>query len=328
MADRGCQSVPVRGVSGGVATIARMTNATPSLDSFANADLLSTTRELVRKSQFIEADLLVYLGEIDDRKLYLDCAHPSMFAFCLDELGFSECAAYNRITVARIGRRLPAVIEAVRSRRVHLAGLRLLAPHLTTDNHEVLLAQAAGKSKREIEEMVARLWPLPPVPTSIRRLPENPVVKSPPIPMSRAFWDNADPPPLPDEPRSASPSPDQESPPAVMPRDQPRPVIAPLSGETFRVQFTATRACRDKLQEAQDLLRHRVRDGDLSTIFERALDLLIAEVKKERFAVGRKPRPESTGTTKTAKTPETKERAQTDDTAQTDATAQMDATAQ
>jgi len=59
---------------------------------------------------------------------YLACAHPSMFAFCVGELGFSEDAAYNRITVGARGRRLPAVIEAARSGRVHLAGLRLLAP--------------------------------------------------------------------------------------------------------------------------------------------------------------------------------------------------------
>src|SRR5207248_4179380 len=40
----------------------------------------------------------------------------------------------------------------------------------------------------------------------------------------------------------------------------------------------------------QDLLRHRVPDGDLATIVEKAVDLLIEEVKKERFATGRKSR--------------------------------------
>ena len=44
------------------------------------------------------------------------------------------------------------------------------------------------------------------------------------------------------------------------------------------------------MRQAQDLLRHRVPDGDLATIFDKALDLLIEEVKKERFATGRKPR--------------------------------------
>ena len=44
---------------------------------------------------------------------------------------FSEGAAYNRIAVARAGRQWPAVIDALHSGKVHLAGLRLLAPHLS-----------------------------------------------------------------------------------------------------------------------------------------------------------------------------------------------------
>jgi len=43
------------------------------------------------------------------------------------------------------------------------------------------------------------------------------------------------------------------------------------------------------------LLRHRIPDGDLTSIFDRALDVLIEQVKKERFATGRKPRPDSPG---------------------------------
>src|SRR5882672_4422336 len=69
-----------------------------------------------------------------------------------------------------------------------------------------------------------------------------------------------------------------------------RAVVAPLTEETYKVQFTASRAFRDKLRQAQDLLRHRVPDGDLAAILERALDVLIDDVKKERFAVGRKAR--------------------------------------
>ena len=44
----------------------------------------------------------------------------------------------------------------------------LLAPQLTTENQRDVLAEAAGKSKRQIEELVARLSPQPPVPTVVR----------------------------------------------------------------------------------------------------------------------------------------------------------------
>ncbi len=143
------------------------------IESISNEDLLAAIRALVKKSGCIEADLLVHLGELDERKLFLSRSFSSMFRYCVDELGFSEDATYNRIVVARGARRFPALIEVVRSGRIHLAGVRLLVPHLTEENHGDLLARAAGKSKRKIEEMIAMLSPKPPVPATIRKLPSS-----------------------------------------------------------------------------------------------------------------------------------------------------------
>ena len=249
-----------------------MMNSNSALESLSSADLLSATRELVQRSRGLEAELLLHLGEVDERKLYLERAFPSMFAFCVEELGFSEDAAYARITVARAARRLPAMVEAVRSGQVHLTGLRMLVPHLTDENHREVLAQAAGKSKRGVEELVARLSPQPDVPELIRKLPQRSASATVPAPLPAAGK-----PPL-----IAGPPPG-----AGVAR---RAVLAPLTEETFKVQFTACRTLRDKLRQAQDLLRHRIPDGDLAAVLERALDLLIEDVKKERFAVGRKPR--------------------------------------
>jgi hypothetical protein len=208
-----------------------------------------------------------------------------MFAFCVGELGFSEDVACNRIDLARAARRMPVILEALRSRRVPLAGLRLLAPHLTPENQEQVLAEAAGKSKRQIEELVARLWPQPPVPTVVRKVPGRPNMLPEPSP---AFSFG---PAAPVAPPASPPALAFAPPPAPSPRrDERRAVVAPLSEETFKFQFTASRACHDKFRQAQDLLRHRIPDGDLATIVEKALDMLIEQVKKERFATGRKAR--------------------------------------
>ncbi|MFN2547140.1 MAG: HNH endonuclease [Myxococcales bacterium] len=227
----------------------------------SNGDLLDATRALAQRACEVEADLIVHLAEIDERKLYLQSAFPSMFAFCVGELGFSEDAAYSRILVARAARRLPAVIDPLRSRRVHLTGLRLLVPHLTLENSQEAVARAAGKSKREVEELVAHLAPQPPVPPAVRKLPAPATAPEPP---------------------SVPPS-------AVASALPPRPVVRPLAENSYRIQFTASDLFRNKLRRAQDLLRHRVPDGDLAAIFERALDVLIERVEKERFASGCKP---------------------------------------
>jgi hypothetical protein len=146
------------------------------------------------------------------------------------------------------------------------------------------LAEAAGKSKRQIEELVARLWPQPPVPAVVRKLPGRP---NPPPEASPALSFGAAMSVVPPE---SSPALAFAPPPMPAPRRDKRAMVAPLSDETFKFQFTASRACHDKFRQAQDLLRHRIPNGDLATIVENALDLLIEQVKKERFATGRKAR--------------------------------------
>jgi len=237
-------------------------NPNPALASLCNEDLLSATREILRRSCVVEADLLVHLAEIEERRLHLEMACPSMFAFCVMKLGFSEDATYNRLGVARAARQLPAILDALRSGDIHLSGLRALCPHLTAENHREILTRSRGKSKREIEELVAALAPKPPVADAMRKVPK---------PAQLAL-----------EASSAS-----------APRVERARSIAPLSEDTFKVRFTASRALRDKIRQAQDLMRHRLPSGDLATIVESAVDLLLEKVKKERFAVGCKPRTKS-----------------------------------
>jgi hypothetical protein len=59
------------------------------------------------------------------------------------------------------------------------------------------------------------------------------------------------------------------------------------------VQFTASRETYDKLRQAQDLLRHRIPDGDVSVILDRALTLLLAELHRNKHADVSRPRPEA-----------------------------------
>src|SRR5438128_1313576 len=207
-----------------------------------------------------------------------------MFVYCVGELGFSEDVACNRISLARAARRMPIILEVLRSGKVHLAGLRLLAPHLTAENQEKLLAEATGKSTRQIEALVARISPQTPVPTAVRKLPDRCTSARQPATLSFGI---------------AVPVATSDSPPALAfvpptapaPRpDARRALVKPLVEDTFKFQFTASRACHDKFRQAQDLLRHRIPNGDVAAIFEKALDLVIEQMKKERFGAGRKPR--------------------------------------
>jgi hypothetical protein len=252
-----------------------------NIHKLTDAALLESTFLHVKRSNALDAELLVLLGEVDARRLYLERAFPSMFAFCMKELGFSEDVACHRIAVARLARRIPRVLDFVRDGSIHLTGLHRLDEVLTEQNAEDVLAEAAGKSIRELEQLVARLAPRPPVPTSIRKLPERATVAVEAVPASTSAATEA--------PRVEEPALEAGSAFAA-PAAERKPVVKPLSAEDYKVTFTADAALKAKLEKAEELMRHRVGPGNLVGVIDRALDLLIEEVMKERFGVGRKPR--------------------------------------
>ena len=202
----------------------------------------------------------------------------------------SEGAAYRRIRVARLARQFGVVFELVASGRIHLAGLAVLAPHLTEDNHRGMLDAACGKSKRQVEELVARHFPRPDVPDRVRKLPTTKAGVSPSsnAPSGLAPSQAARPssPSVVDETPPSEPSPT----PAAAPSQPRRDMVAPLSEEQFRVQFTASRSQVDKVRRLQALLSHQVPDGDLAQVVELAVDALTERVLKQRYASTSKPR--------------------------------------
>jgi 5-methylcytosine-specific restriction endonuclease McrA len=143
-----------------------------ALRGMSDAELLGSLDRVVGRGRRITAEVLAHLGEVEARRLYLDAACSSLFAYCTERLRLDAGAAYKRILAARAARRFPMILQMVSDGGLHLAGIGLLAPHLTPANHEELLAAATNKSKREIEALLADRAPKPPVPSRIRKLPE------------------------------------------------------------------------------------------------------------------------------------------------------------
>jgi hypothetical protein len=242
-----------------------------------------------------EAELLLHLGEVEARQLHLARASSTIFRYCVDRLGFSEDVAYARMRIAEAGRRFPAVIDAVASGKVHLTGLRLLVPHLTEENHLALLQEATGKSRRYIEELIARIAPKEDAPDLIRRVPAVPAsgVAAPLLAFSSNSAPAAVATPLPPVEPIAAIAPARVCPvsaatTSAVPREDAS--ITPLSADAFRFQFTGSRELRDDVRALQALLGHRRAKARMGAIFAEAAKLLRAKVEKERFGVGAKPR--------------------------------------
>src|SRR5687767_5868149 len=138
-----------------------------------DTELLAAVRRLADDTREITAVLVAHLVELENRRLHLSLGYSSMFTYCTEVLRLSEQGAYNRIEAARLARRFPKVLDLLSDGSLTLSTVRLLAPHVTGANCRELLAAASGKSKREVEGVLARVAPRPDVPAAVRKLPTS-----------------------------------------------------------------------------------------------------------------------------------------------------------
>src|SRR5258706_35542 len=126
-----------------------------SLAHLTDAVLIRQLTSLVHQDRASTANLIAHLAEVDLRRLYLPAGYPSMHAFCVERLRFSDDAAYRRIRAARAARQFPAFFTAVSDGRLNLAVVSLIAPHLTYGNVDALIEAGTHKRKVEVEEFLA-----------------------------------------------------------------------------------------------------------------------------------------------------------------------------
>jgi len=236
--------------------------------------LLSEAQRLARCEREATAQLVAHLAEIDARQLHLGAGFSSLFTYCREVLGLSESAAYNRIEAARAAKRFPAILDALADASMNLTTVRLLARQLTVDNQQELLAAAAGRSKQEVEQLMAQRFPRPDVAASIRKLPVHQSIAA-----------EASGPDAPAAGPAAAPSPRTAAPPSAR-----RLFATPLAPDRYQIKFTASAATWEKLRLARDLLRHAVPSGDPAEIVDRALSSLIQDLMKKKCAAVQAPR--------------------------------------
>lgn len=260
-----------------------MTTLIHSFAQLSNHDLLDLVKRLAADERQATARLIASLAEVDARRLYLGEGCSSLFTYCTQVLHLSEHAAYGRIQAARVARRFPRILELLAEGATTLTTVGLLAPHLTDANHVELLDSARHKTKREVEQLVARIHPRPDVASSVRRLPTP---KSLAILSAGAVDAQSS---IGTKPVSPKGEEQSELPPLPLP-SKAVAVVAPLAPERYKVQFTVGRETFEKLRRAQDLLRHSIPNGDPAAIFDRALTLLLAELDPTRLAATERPR--------------------------------------
>jgi len=253
-----------------------------SLDELTNQALLDQFGDLVQQDHHHTADLLQHIDAIDQRQLWAQRGHPSMFDLCVSRYHMSESTAGKRIGAARTARRFPILFEMVARGEIHLSGVHRLKAHLTPENHEQVLAQAKHKTIREIDELVARLAPRPDVPSTLRKLPQ-PSQSLRAAPQLTAVPLGA---PQPTTVQPVAPAPA----PSSVPVPRPSPEPEPLAPGRYKLQVTLSADARGQLKQLQDLLVHQLPSRDPAAIVERALGVLLSQVLRKKAGITDKPR--------------------------------------
>ena len=262
------------------------------------------------------ARLVAILAEFDERQLHRPLGFTSLFAYCTTQLGFSQDEAFYRIKAARAARRFPAILDYLEKGALNLTSLRLLVPHLTSENHAGLLETASRKKLTDVELLIARLKPRADIPSSIRKLPpisgKGLVEPSPSADAQHTLRGSARAAAVPGQPsRSVEPSATEapralptfpigasDVPPSSVSRtiQARRAIVQPLSDVSYRLQITLTKESHDTLRLIQALIRHRIPSGDPAVIVARGLDLLLTDLRKKRTAEVARPMPPRSGT--------------------------------
>jgi len=223
-----------------------------TLPSLSDRELLARMPPLVCAERTASAEVIAHLVEIERRRLYLGEACSSLYAYCRERLAYSEDEALKRVRVARLVQKVPAALDELSGGAIHLTGLFVLSRYVTLANANELLGEARGKSRRELERLLARRFPRPDVAERVSNVATSPGAGG----------------------------------------DEFRGRLEPLSASRYRVEFTASSEFHDKLERARELLSHSLPSGDLATLLERALDELIAKEvrRREGAAIPRKRR--------------------------------------
>ncbi len=261
------------------------------LSHLTDEQLVGEVKRLAASERTTTAELVAHLAEMETRQLYLGAGFSSLFAYCRAVLLLPEDATCNRTTAVRMVRAFPVILPMLADGRLNLSTLRLLAPYLAAENHVALLGQAFHKSKREVEELIARCFPRPDVATSVRKLPEPRIVTIRGGDEGGSIGQGVAPVIGPADGTAITKPPAPTTRPAasIAPPAR-RPVVEPLAEDRYMIKFTASAAMLAKLRHAQDLLRHAVPHGDAAEIFDRALTALIKDLEKQKFASTDRPR--------------------------------------
>src|SRR5438067_4640653 len=286
-----------------------------SLARLSPGGLTDRLYQLRTQERALLVELLWHIAEVDRRRLYLEMAFPSLFAFATGFLGYTKAAAFRRTTAARLLARFPIVAGHLADGRLNLTTLLDLRDVLDEPRLDEILRRAAGRTEEQVKELVAALAPRPAPVDLFRRLPaasapaaptnvpagSGPELApaptnvsagsgpelAPPAPTSAAA--GSGPELAPAAPTSAPAGAGPELAPAAPTSTPTRPAarLEPISEQLRVLRVTVGADFAKDLDAVHAALSHKIPDGDLAAVLHECLRVTLAAATKRRRGAGR-----------------------------------------
>jgi hypothetical protein len=130
-----------------------------SLKSLSDKELTGRLRQLVREEQNLTLLILPHIAEVGRRQLYLEQAYSTLTEYCIHELGYGDSSASRRVRAARVIKDIPEVYDMLKARRLTLSAVVQVSSVLSPENKDTLLPRLVGKSRSEIDRIMAEYVP-------------------------------------------------------------------------------------------------------------------------------------------------------------------------
>ena len=220
-----------------------------------DGDLLKSFSDTVQREREVIADVVIYLAEIGRRRLHAKEAYPSLFNYITGKYYYYSGAAYRRIQAAKLYQRFPEILDLLKEGKINLLTISLIEPHVYKDNGKPLIEQIIGKSKNEVEEILAHM--------NVKRENAKDVIRRLPTPVPRLEVVEGS--------SSKTVFQDREVSQAI-PSAGSKPNEQIYVDRRIKIEFVADESLAKKIERAKEVLRHKFPAGKLEQIFQQALE--------------------------------------------------------
>ena len=128
-----------------------------NLCELSDEELVTQLTKLRAGERETTLNILYHLIELENRGVHRELGYSSLFDYCLRALKYSEASSSRRLAAARALRENPELADLFLGGQVTLCTIATAAKGLKEKRTEV--AEIVGKSKREVELLVAPTMP-------------------------------------------------------------------------------------------------------------------------------------------------------------------------